>query len=151
MELPRLALQTARMLGDQRFYDESSMPEDVSFTTRDALRWATINGAAGVGLGDKIGTLVPGKQADLVVINGNDFNLIGWNREDPVGTVVLHAHPGNVETVLVAGRPVKRAGVMTAIDPLALRGRVEDSAAWVREVADQHGGVLPQPRIPLSF
>jgi cytosine/adenosine deaminase-related metal-dependent hydrolase len=147
----RLALQTARMLGDQRFYDESSMPEDVSFTTRDALRWATINGAVGVGLGDQIGTLVPGKQADLVVINGNDFNLIGWNREDPVGTVVLHAHPGNVETVLVAGRPVKRAGAMTAIDPLGLRRRVEDSAAWVRDVAEQHGGILPQPRTPLSF
>lgn len=147
----RLALQTARMLGDQRFYDESSMPEDVSFTTRDALRWATINGAAGVGLGDRIGTLTPGKQADLVVINGNDFNLIGWNREDPVGTVVMHAHAGNVETVLVAGRPVKRDGLMVGIDPLALRRRVEDSSAWVRDVAGQHGGILPQPRIPLSF
>jgi 5-methylthioadenosine/S-adenosylhomocysteine deaminase len=147
----RLALQTARMLGDERFYDEDAMPEDVSFTTRDALQWATINGARGIGMGDWIGTLTPGKQADLVMIDGTAFNLIGWNRTDPVGTVVLHAHAGNVDTVLVAGRVVKRGGVMTGVDADALRRQVEDSAGWVTEVAERHGGLLPQPRIALSF
>jgi cytosine/adenosine deaminase-related metal-dependent hydrolase len=147
----RLALQTARMLGDQSFYDESTMPEDVSFTTRDALRWATVNGAEGIGLDHEIGTLTPGKQADLVVIDANHFNLIGWNRADPVGTVVLQANAGNVATVLVGGRVVKHRGVMTAVEPSSLRRRVEESAAWVRDVAEQHGGILPQPRIALSF
>jgi 5-methylthioadenosine/S-adenosylhomocysteine deaminase len=147
----RLALQTARMLADQRFYDELSMPEDVTFTTRDALRWATVNGARGIGMGDRIGTLTPGRQADIVLIDSSAFNLIGHNPADPVATVVLHAHAGNVDTVLVGGRVVKRGGAMVGVDPGQLRRQVQDSAGWVSEVAQRHGGLLPQPRIPLSF
>ena len=40
---------------------------------------------------------------DVVLIDGNMFNLIGWDREDPVGTVVMQANAGNVGTVIVGG------------------------------------------------
>ena len=147
----RMALQVGRMLGDERFYLRSEMPEDVSLTTRQALEWATVNGARGAGLGDRVGTLTPGKAADVVLVDGNDFNLIGWNREDPVGTVVMHANAGNVSTVLVDGRIVKRDGKLVGIDAAAVRRQVEDSQAFVRGWASEHGGILPQPRIELGF
>jgi 5-methylthioadenosine/S-adenosylhomocysteine deaminase len=147
----RLALQVGRMLGDERHYERSEMPEDVSLTTRQALEWATINGARGAGLGDRTGTLTPGKAADVVLVNGNDFNLIGWNRSDPVGTVVMQAHAGNVGTVLVDGRVVKRDGALVGVDPAAVRARVEASQAFVNGWAAEHGGILPQPRIELGF
>lgn len=147
----RMALQVGRMLGDEAAYAESRMPEDVSLTTRQALEWATVNGARGAGLGDRVGTLSPGKAADLVLINGNDFNLIGWNRNDPVGTVVMQANAGNVSTVLVGGRVVKRDGALVGVDPRAVRDLVEGSQAYVHGWAADHGGILPQPRIELGF
>jgi len=147
----RMALQVGRMLGDERHYLRSEMPEDVSLTTRQALEWATINGARGAGLGDRTGTLTPGKAADVVLVDGNDFNLIGWNRSDPVGTVVMHANAGNVSTVLVDGRIVKRDGALVGVDPTEVRRRVESSQDFVNGWAADHGGILPQPRIELGF
>jgi len=147
----RLALQVGRMLGDEAYYARSEMPEDVSLTTRQALEWATVNGARGAGLGDRVGTLSPGKRADLVLIDGNDFNLIGWNREDPVGTVVMQANAGNVSTVVVDGRVRKRDGKLVGVDADAVRRQVEASQGYVHAWAAEHGGILPQPRIELGF
>lgn len=147
----RMALQVGRMLGDQPYYERNTMPEDVSLTARQALEWGTINGAKGAGLGDVTGSLTPGKQADVVLIDCNHFNLIGWDREDPVGTVVMQANAGNVGTVVVGGNVVKRDGVMVGVDPATLREQVEGSAGYVRGWADEHGGILPQPRIELGF
>jgi cytosine/adenosine deaminase-related metal-dependent hydrolase len=147
----RLALQVGRMLGDERFYRETSMPEDVTYTTRDALAWATINGARAAGLDHKVGSITPGKEADLVLIDANAFNLLGWNRSEPTGAVVLHAHPGNVDTVLVGGRIVKRGGELVHVDVAAARRELEASHAYVDDWAQEHGGLIPQPPIALSF
>ncbi|GAA0590946.1 amidohydrolase family protein [Kutzneria viridogrisea] len=75
-------------------------------TPADVLRLATVDGAAAVGLADRVGSLALGKQADLVLLRANDVNLLG-GLHDPVGTVVTAAHPGNIDTVLVGGRPVR--------------------------------------------
>jgi cytosine/adenosine deaminase-related metal-dependent hydrolase len=80
-----------------------------SFSAADVLRMATLEGARALGLDDQIGSLRPGKQADLVLLRADDINLIGGSA-DPIGTVVTAAHPGNVDTVLVAGQVVKRDG-----------------------------------------
>jgi cytosine/adenosine deaminase-related metal-dependent hydrolase len=74
----------------------------------DMLRLATLDGARALGLDDRIGSLRPGKQADLVLLRANDLNLLG--AANLIGAVVTAAHPGNVEAVLVAGRFVKRDG-----------------------------------------
>ncbi|PSL04542.1 cytosine/adenosine deaminase-related metal-dependent hydrolase [Haloactinopolyspora alba] len=81
----------------------------------EVLRMATQDGADAVGLGDRVGSLRSGKQADLVLLRADDVNLAG-GLHDPVGAVVTAAHPGNVDTVLVAGRPVKRDGRVTGAD-----------------------------------
>ena len=88
---------------------------------------------------------------DVVLIDGNHFNLIGWDREDPVGTVVMQANAGNVGTVVVGGNVVKRDGAMVGVDPAMVRDQVESSQGYVRGWADEHGGILPQPRIELGF
>ena len=84
------------------------LPDTASITCREALEWVTVNGAAMTRMSDRIGTLAPGKQADIVLLRANDANLFPVH--DPVGAVVRQAGPGNVETVLVGGRIVKRDG-----------------------------------------
>jgi cytosine/adenosine deaminase-related metal-dependent hydrolase len=91
-----------------------------TFTAAEVLRIATLEGARALGLSDQIGSLRPGKQADLTLLRASDINLIG-GLHDPIGTVVTAAHPGNVDTVLVAGRVVKRDGRLLHADlPAAL-------------------------------
>jgi cytosine/adenosine deaminase-related metal-dependent hydrolase len=91
-----------------------------TLTTAEVLGIATLQGARALGLDDQIGSLRPGKQADIVLLRASDINMIG-GLHDPIGTVVTAAHPGNVDTVLVAGRPVKRNGqLLTPGLPAAL-------------------------------
>ncbi|QNE22970.1 amidohydrolase family protein [Kribbella qitaiheensis] len=84
-----------------------------TLSAADALQMATLEGARALGLTDQIGSLRPGKQADIILLRASDINLIGGS-QDPIGTVVTAAHPGNIDTVLVAGQPVKRNGHLLA-------------------------------------
>lgn len=92
-----------------------------TLTLRDVLAFATIEGARATGLDKRTGSLTPGKQADIVLIRQDDLNLVPVS--DAVGAVVLAAHAGNVDTVFVAGRVLKRDGRMVGIDLDALRQR----------------------------
>jgi cytosine/adenosine deaminase-related metal-dependent hydrolase len=84
-----------------------------AFSAADVLRMATLEGARALGLGDRIGSLRPGRQADIILLRASDINLIGGS-QDPIGAVVTAAHPGNIDTVLVAGQAVKRDGRLLA-------------------------------------
>jgi cytosine/adenosine deaminase-related metal-dependent hydrolase len=90
-------------------------------TARQILEMATINGARGIGLGDRTGSLAAGKQADIVVIDAAAINLAPLN--DPVAAVVNGADVSNVEHVLVAGTFRKRDGKLLA-DTARARGLV---------------------------
>jgi 5-methylthioadenosine/S-adenosylhomocysteine deaminase len=61
-------------------------------------------------LEDEIGTLTPGKQADIAIIDMRSPHLDGFG--DPVAVMVLGAGPADVETVIVGGDVVKRHGVL---------------------------------------
>ncbi|GAA3010035.1 amidohydrolase family protein [Streptosporangium longisporum] len=74
----------------------------------DMLRMATLGGAEALGMADRIGSLRPGSQADLVILRTGSLSLAPVH--DPIGAVVTAAGPGDVDTVIVAGRVVKRAG-----------------------------------------
>ncbi len=89
-------------------------PAPVSITARDVLGFATHEGARAVGLEDKIGTITPGKSADLILIPRHALNLAPM--ADPIGALVLGGHAGNVEAVLVEGRPLKWNGRVIGID-----------------------------------
>ncbi|MFE1174169.1 amidohydrolase family protein [Streptomyces sp. NPDC058773] len=79
-----------------------------SFTPADLLSFATIEGARASGLDHRTGSITPGKDADLIVIRLDDASLMPAN--DIAGSIVGAGHPGNVETVMVAGRVVKHDG-----------------------------------------
>ena len=107
-----------------------------TLTVAEALRAATLDGARALGLADRIGSLRPGKQADLIMLRASDINLVG-GLHDPIGTVVTSAHPGNIDTVLVAGRPLKQDGRLLHADLHSVVERVRSSAEYLagQEVA----------------
>ena len=115
----RLGLQFERCMRNDAFNAENRMPDRLDLTVRDALRWATANGAHAMGLEGHIGSLTPGKEADIIVIGGSRLNMTPMT--DRVGCLVAQANAANVEHVLVAGRFVKRDGALIGIDLDAAR------------------------------
>jgi cytosine/adenosine deaminase-related metal-dependent hydrolase len=101
---------------------------DTMLTARDMLEMATINGAHVAGLGDRTGSLTPGKQADIVLIDATALNVAPVI--DPVAAVVLSADVSNVETVLVAGQFRKRDGRLAA-DTQRARGLIDASRDYL--------------------
>ncbi len=104
----RMALQIQRMIDNRPFADAHKPIETLSVSPLQALEWATVNGAEMMGLEDRIGSLTPGKQADVTLIRADDFNIHPVN--DPVNAIVFYATASNVDTVLVAGEAKKRNG-----------------------------------------
>ena len=60
----------------------------------------------------KIGTLEPGKDADVILVRTDEINTMPLN--DPAATLLLHSHPGNVDTVMIRGTVLKRGGKLVA-------------------------------------
>jgi cytosine/adenosine deaminase-related metal-dependent hydrolase len=110
----RIGLQFERAMRNDAFHARNRLPDSLDLGVRDALRWGTANGAHAMGLEDRIGSLTPGKQADVIVIGGRRLNIVPM--ADPVGCLVAQANPANVEHVLVAGRLVKRDGELVGQD-----------------------------------
>lgn len=89
-------------------------PKHHATTTRSALKWATQGGARALRLDHKIGSITPGKQADIVMIRADDLNLFpSVPQGDPVHAIVMNAEAGNVDTVFIAGQIRKRHGKLT--------------------------------------
>jgi cytosine/adenosine deaminase-related metal-dependent hydrolase len=130
----------ARMtLASQRAFDNEAskraagkLPDTTTITTREALSWITVEGARMLKMEDRIGTLTPGKQADLVVIRADDLNMCPVH--DAVTSVVTQTSLANVESVMIAGRWMKRDGRMLAGD---LAARKQALAASGRRIMDE--------------
>ncbi|MEV8634642.1 amidohydrolase family protein [Streptosporangium sp. NPDC051023] len=105
---------------ESRFEDPPS-----AFSAADVFHLATQGAAEVLGLGDRVGSLSPGKAADIVLIRATDLNL--YPVTDPVAAVVNAAHPGNVDTVVVAGVVRKRGGALVGVDQDRLRDLAEES------------------------
>jgi cytosine/adenosine deaminase-related metal-dependent hydrolase len=88
-------------------------------TTRDVLACATIEGARANGLDRKVGTLTPGKEADVILLRTDRMNVTPLN--DPATAVVAGMDTGNVDTVVIAGRVMKRHGELLHVDWAAVR------------------------------
>jgi 5-methylthioadenosine/S-adenosylhomocysteine deaminase len=80
----------------------------------DVLRMATLGGAEVLGLDDQIGSLRPGKKADVIIINPATVNFAP--KVDWVGQLVFNGQPRNVETVFVNGRALMRNGRFVGVD-----------------------------------
>jgi 5-methylthioadenosine/S-adenosylhomocysteine deaminase len=109
----RIALSMQRVLDNATSRQATgAIPAATTITTREALRWITIEGARMLGREDIIGSLTPGKKADLVVINATDLNL--WPVHDPVSTVLMQSSIANIEAVMIDGIWRKRGGRLLA-------------------------------------
>jgi cytosine/adenosine deaminase-related metal-dependent hydrolase len=93
--------------------------------TADVLALATVEGARANGLESKVGTLTPGKQADIVMLRTDRLNVTPLN--DPATAVVASMDTGNVDTVLIAGRLMKQHGELLHVDWPAVKRMVADS------------------------
>jgi 5-methylthioadenosine/S-adenosylhomocysteine deaminase len=88
--------------------------------TRDAVEWATIGGAKALRLDHRIGSLTPGKEADLILVDTRTMNVFpAVPGGDPYHVVVLHAENSDVHSVMIGGDWVKRDGRLL-FDPDAL-------------------------------
>ncbi|HEX5938679.1 MAG TPA: amidohydrolase family protein [Actinomycetota bacterium] len=92
---------------------------------KDVLACATIEGAKANGLDAKVGTLTPGKQADVILLRTDRINVTPLN--DPATAVVAGMDTGNVDTVLIAGRVMKRKGELLHVDWPAVRRMAAES------------------------
>ncbi len=105
----RMALAHQRSLDNAAFRAaKGGIPETSTIPVREALSWVTVEGARMLGLEDRIGTISPGKQADLVFIRADALNV--WPAHDPVATVITQASLANIDSVMVAGEWRKREG-----------------------------------------
>jgi cytosine/adenosine deaminase-related metal-dependent hydrolase len=107
----RVALGMQRSLDNVAYREaHGTIPPTSTITTREALSWVTVEGARMLQQLDRIGTLAPGKQADLVVIRASDLNMQPVH--DPVSSVVFQTSLANIDSVMVAGRWKKRAATL---------------------------------------
>jgi 5-methylthioadenosine/S-adenosylhomocysteine deaminase len=124
-----LALQRSLALAQGR--------EPVS--AREVLTWATVEGARANGLGDTVGTLTPGKRADLIMLRTDRLNVTPLN--DPAAAVATGMHPGNVDTVMIDGHVLKRGGRLLHVDWPSLRRAAEQARD---DVVERSGFKLPR-------
>ena len=92
----------------------TSLDAHTSPTVAEVLRAATLGGAAVLDLEHQIGSLTPGKQADVIVIDTQALNFAPVLR--PVAQIVFNGQPQNVTWVFVAGRALKEDGKVTGVD-----------------------------------
>jgi 5-methylthioadenosine/S-adenosylhomocysteine deaminase len=95
---------------DRKLAGKAGLPRLMS--TRDVLRYATVDGARVAGVGEVVGSLEPGMQADVILLRTDRPNVFPIN--DPIGAVVWGMDTSNVDWVFVRGRVVMREGVLEA-------------------------------------
>jgi cytosine/adenosine deaminase-related metal-dependent hydrolase len=111
----RVALGMQRSLDNVAYREaHGSIPPTSTITTREALSWVTLEGARMLKQSHRIGSLAPGKQADLVLIRADDLNMQPVH--DPVNAVVMQASLANIDSVMVAGQWKKRHGRLLGVD-----------------------------------
>jgi cytosine/adenosine deaminase-related metal-dependent hydrolase len=130
----RTAMALQRALINQMALDTGNPPDlPELLTTRDVLRFATLEGAKDLKLDHKIGSLTPGKEADIILLNAQAINVAPLNVVP--GAVVSLMERSNVETVIVGGTVLKWNGQMLNVNLRRLRGQLEQSRDFLFEAA----------------
>jgi cytosine/adenosine deaminase-related metal-dependent hydrolase len=107
-----------------------------SYSCASAFRLATLGGAECVNMADRIGTVEPGKLADIVLYDALSPNLAGVS--DPFRGIAIHATGQDVEWVFVNGKVVKKAG---ALVPITTSVGLEDWPAVARRLRERQAVV----------
>jgi cytosine/adenosine deaminase-related metal-dependent hydrolase len=135
-----ISVDTAALTGSANLFGVLKLARDVEnakagsefkMSAKRALEFGTIDSARSMGLGDRIGSLKAGKRADLIMINTKALNMAVVT--DPAHLVLESTQPENVDTVLVDGRVLKRAGKLVALDTTKVIAEARVALAGVRE------------------
>jgi len=130
----RTAMALQRALVNQLALDIGNPPDlPELLTTRDVLRFATMEGAKDLRLDHKIGSLTPGKEADIILLDAQAINVAPLNVVP--GAVVSLMERSNVETVIVAGRIRKWKGRLVDVELNRLRRQLEESRDYLFDAA----------------
>jgi cytosine/adenosine deaminase-related metal-dependent hydrolase len=136
----RHAMTMQRMVVNQMILEQGSFVFPTQWPTpapgtppllnvRDVLRFATINGAKALRLDGKTGSLTPGKEADIILLDATALNVAPLNNVP--GAVVSLMDRTNVETVIVAGKVRKWKGQLLGVDLPHLRRQLEASRDFI--------------------
>ncbi len=99
-------------------------------TVQDVLRMATLGGAEVLGLEREIGSLMPGKKADVIILDPNALNFAP--RWDWPSQIVFNAQPANVEYVFIHGRMLKEKGRLRDVSEQEVIAAAERAATRIR-------------------
>ena len=130
------ALQRA-LVNEQAIAGEKNLPR--LLTARDTIELATVEGARTAHLDSKIGTLTPGKEADIIMLATDRINVFPLNNAP--GTVVSLMDTSNVDAVFIAGRVMKWEGKLVGVD----RGRLR------RHIDKARDGLLARAKYPRNL
>jgi 5-methylthioadenosine/S-adenosylhomocysteine deaminase len=113
----------------------------------NVVDYATRGGARALGLDSAVGSLEPGKKADIVLVKSD--SPVSFPILHPYGHVVFQAQRGDVHTVLVNGRVVKYDGHLVDVDLAAARDAVSRTVEYLREeMGEQEWEQGMNPEIP---
>jgi hypothetical protein len=127
-ELPQTAVPSNDIPGFP-YWPKPPAGVPAPLAARDVLRFATINGAKGLRLDQKTGSLTPGKEADIIILDAEAINVAPVNNVP--GAVVSLMERTNVETVIVAGKVRKWKGRLLDVDLRRLRQQLEASRDFI--------------------
>lgn len=125
-----LTLQRA-LINERALNGETNLPE--LLTSREVIRFATVEGARVARLSHKIGSLTPGKEADILLLRADAINVAPLNNVP--GAVVTLMERSNVDTVIVAGRIRKWRGALVDVNWAHLRATLEASRDFIFQAA----------------
>ncbi|MGI9568190.1 MAG: amidohydrolase family protein, partial [Desulfobulbia bacterium] len=132
----RYALQFQHAIDCREQINDNMPTEKLATLPREALEWATVAGARALQMEHKIGSITPGKKADLVLLKVDDVNLQPIH--DPLSSVVLFADRSNVDAVIIDGQFVKKDGqLVMPIDQIDRKKKLLNTA--VNKVFDSAG------------
>ena len=120
----RAAFTLQRGLANQRALEGERNPPRL-LTSRDTIEMATLDGARTAHLDSKVGTLTPGKEADIVLLATDRINVFPMNNVP--GTVVTMMDTSNVDAVFIAGKVMKWQGRLVGVDVNRLRRMIDQA------------------------
>ena len=117
-----------------RSIENAKAHSEFKMTARKALELGTIEGARSMGIDDRVGSLKPGKRADLIMISLAHPNMGVFS--DPSHLVIEATQSSDVDTVVVDGRILKRGGKLTAMPVEQVLADAEASFEGIRKRAN---------------
>ena len=130
----RLLLQAERSLDNARL---GSMPLQIKRKSHEVLRMATLGGAEALGISHLVGSITPGKRADLIMVRCDDINVVPVI--DAVGLLMFNANSSNIDTVMIDGKMLKRNGKLVHADWEKMR---DDIRARTKRLVEAAQAVL---------